>query len=216
MIERSKASKLVYLPVTSFVQNVASRAPVPGGGSVAALEGSLGAGLYVMVCRLSETRVSEADGGYFREIANAGMALRDRLRGLVDADSDAYEEVIGAARLPEDTEEERTEKSSRLEKANRKAAGVPFETASACLDGLKWGEELAGKCFEGAVTDVGVGAQSLLSGYIAARLNVLVNLAGMNDEKEAGKMRSFLDENLAWAKKTTEAVLDIVEKRIAG
>ena len=214
MIERSNASKLIYLPVNSFIQNVASRAPVPGGGSVAALEGSVGAGLYVMVCRLSVSRVDDTHADYFRSLTKSGMELRDRLRDLVDADSQAYEEVIEAAKLPEETSEEVAKKAKVVAEANKKAAEAPLATAKACLQGLEWGEELAQKCFDGAITDVGVAAQSLLTGFMGARLNVLVNLAGMEDAEVKDEMRSFLDESRPKAHKLAEAVLEVVERRL--
>jgi glutamate formiminotransferase/formiminotetrahydrofolate cyclodeaminase len=213
MIERSKASKLIYLPTTSFVQNVASRAPVPGGGSVAALSGSLGAGLYVMVCRLSIPKAKEHES-YFRELTTKGMELRDRLRDLVDLDSVAYEDVIEAAKLPDGNEEEKAAKQKKVQAATRKAAEVPFQTAQACAEGLSLGLELAQKCFAGAVTDVGVGCQSLLTGFLGARLNVLVNLGDLEDTVFAGTLRSELDEILPEARETTQRVLETVEGRL--
>lgn len=213
MIERSQASKLIYLPTTSFIQNVASRAPVPGGGSVAALSGSLGAGLYVMVCRLSIPRV-ELEAGLFRDLVKKGMDLRDRLRDLIDADSVAYEEVIEAARLPADTAEEKETKAAQVAETTRKAAEVPYATAMACLEGLEWGRTLAEKCFSGAITDVGVGAQCLLNGFLGARLNVLVNLSELDEAKFSKKLRSTLDEKKPWAQEKTDQILTTVEKRL--
>jgi len=209
MTERAKASKLAYLPVTSFVQNVASRAPVPGGGSVAALAGSMGSALSVMVCRISASKMGDELRPYFEEIEQTVMKYRDRLRDLVDADSDAYDAVIAAGRdAPGD--------KARAMEANRKAAEVPLETARVCFDALSPLPELARKAFKGAVTDVGVAALMLRSGLIGARYNVLVNLPSVGDEAFANTCRTDLD---AWVEKadrlaaeTTAAVESALSK----
>ncbi len=205
MTERAKASKLAYLPVTSFVQNVASRAPVPGGGSVAALSGSLGAALQAMVCRISSTRMGEEARPYFEEVEQQSMALRDELRDLVDADSEAYEVVLAAVKSKD------VEAQGR---AARKAAEVPFKTAELSRRAMDLLEELARKAYPGAVTDVGVAAVMLQSAVIGARYNVLVNLSSVPDEEFCSDARRKLKQWVEEASRIAESVAGIVESRM--
>ncbi len=205
MTERAKASKLVYLPVTSFVQNVASRAPVPGGGSVAALSASLGASLQVMVCRISSTRMGEEARPYFEEVEREAMGLRDDLRTLVDADSDAYEEVIAAAKSAD---------STAVAQAARKAAEVPLKTAELARRAMDLLEELARKAYPGAVTDVGVAAVMLQGAVVGARYNVLVNVPSVGDETFALEASRRLDQWRREAADIAAAVAGIVESRM--
>ena len=206
MAERAKASKLAYIPVTSFVQNVASRAPVPGGGSVAALSGSLGAALQVMVCRISGSRMGEENRPFFDELEKKAMSWRDALRDLIDADSEAYDEVIEANKA--DDEE-------AVARANRRAAEVPLETARVAREAMTSLEELAGRCYAGAVTDVGVAASMLLSAIVGARYNVLVNLPAVRDAAFAEEARARVDGWLEEARQVEARVAELVASRLA-
>lgn len=205
MTERAKASKLIYLPVTSFVQNVASRAPVPGGGSVAALSASLGAALEAMVCRISSTRMGEDARPYFEEVEQEAMGLRDDLRDLVDADSDAYEAVIAAAKSGD---------AGASSDAARKAAEVPLRTAELARRAMDLLENLAKKAYPGAVTDVGVAALMLQGAVKGAGYNVLVNLPSVGDGAFGAEAREKLEQWNQEAAAIAAAVAEIVTSRM--
>lgn len=190
MTERAKASKLTFLPVTGFVQNVASRSPTPGGGSVAALSGSMGAGLITMVCRLSGAKQGEELREFFRESEQKAIELRDRLRDLTDADAEAYEAVVAAMGLDQSTSDRAEARKRAVDEANRRAAEVPFETMGACLRGLELLEPVVDKCFKGAITDAGVAGLVLEAGFMGAMYNVQVNLPGVADTDFTARTRS--------------------------
>ena len=190
MTDRAKASKLVYLPLTSFIQNVASRSPTPGGGSVAATSGSLGAGLTTMVCRLSGAKQGDELKDFFRESEQKAIELRDRLRTLTDSDAEAYDGVVAAMGMPKSTDDEKAARQQAVDEANKKAAEVPFDTMSACLEGLELLWPVTEKCFEGAVTDAGVAGLMLEAGYLGAMYNVQINLPSVADSDFAARTRS--------------------------
>ncbi len=205
MAERAKASKLAYIPVTSFVQNVASRAPVPGGGSVAALSGSLGAALQVMVCRISAGRMGEAERPFFEELEKRAMEWRDRLRDLVDEDAEAYDRVIEANKSGD---------AAAQAEANRRAAEVPLETARVARQAMDTLKDLAQRCYPGAMTDVAVAAGMLAAAVSGARFNVLVNLPAVGDEAFVARARCEVDTWLGEALEIESHVVRRVEERL--
>ena len=170
------------LPVPELLDRIASVEPTPGGGSVAALAGALGAVLGAMVWTLTRSR--EAEDQHERKLDEAAAELQ-RLRGLlaanVDADSAAYDGVVAAMRLPKATDEDKMVRRHAIQDATRVATAVPLETARlcaavmrSCRDAARWG-------FAGAVTDAGVGLLLADAGLHGALYNVEINLSGLTD-----------------------------------
>ncbi|MFH2007421.1 MAG: cyclodeaminase/cyclohydrolase family protein [bacterium] len=194
MVERAKASKLAYLPVASFIQHTASRAPTPGGGAVAALNGSLGAALLLMVCRLTVGKKKyQAVEAAMRERAEALMPLRDRLKELVDSDAEAFDRVMDAYGLPAGSDAEQAARKGAIAEAYSEATRVPLEVMRLCLDGLERGQDIAADGSENALSDAAVAGLTLHTGFHGAAYNVRINLA----ELAPGTLRGEAEQALA-------------------
>jgi formiminotetrahydrofolate cyclodeaminase len=213
MIQRAQASKLAYLPVTSFVQRVASRDATPGGGTVAALSGSLGASLLAMVCRLTQgKRKHAAVEPAMREREAVLLPLRDRLRDLVDEDAAAFDTVMDAYGLPADA----PERAAAIADAYARATRVPLEAMRLCLAALEHGEAIARDGAEGALSDAAVGALTLLTGLTGAAYNVRINLKELRDEALRAEAGQALSDLPARGEALAAAVRRAVDARLAG
>jgi formiminotetrahydrofolate cyclodeaminase len=178
----------------TFLRDLSSGDPVPGGGSVAALEVSLGAALLVMVSNLTLGRKKYADvQAPVSEIRERAAGLRDRAAALVQQDIDAYARVAEAMALPRDSDEQKAERRDRLQAALKEAARPPLETMRLATEVLGLAGELAGIGNPSAISDVGTAALSARAGYHAGRLNVEINLAAVRDPVWVERMRSELD-----------------------
>lgn len=194
MVERAQASKLAYLPVASFIQHTASRAPTPGGGAVAALNGSLGAGLLLMVCRLTVGKKKyQAVEAAMRERAEGLMPLRDRLKELVDEDASAFDLVMDAYGLPKGDDAEEEAQARALALAYAEATRVPLEVMRLCLDGLERGQDIAAKGSDNALSDAVVAGLTLHTGFHGAAYNVRINLS----ELGSGPLRDEAEKAVA-------------------
>lgn len=194
MVERAKASKLAYLPVAGFIQHTASRAPTPGGGAVAALSGSLGAGLLLMVCRLTVGKKKyQAVEAAMRERADGLMPLRDQLKALVDEDAEAFDRVMDAYGLPQGDDAEEEARARALAIAYAEATRVPLEVMRLCLDGLERGQDIAAEGSDNALSDAAVAGMTLHTGFHGAAYNVRINLP----ELGSGPVRDAAEKGLA-------------------
>jgi formiminotetrahydrofolate cyclodeaminase len=201
---------LVELTVGAFDAEVASASPAPGGGSAAALAGSVAAGLLAMVCRLSLGRDDIATSD--EEIAEAlaqSERLRTRLLELVDEDTTAFDAVLDAVRMPKAEESERTARSEALRRATLGAAAVPFETLAAARQTLQWAARLAGRANPGAVSDLGVAVHLARAAAEGALLNVAINLSALPGGDAVAQLRreSRTEIELARAAAATAAAV---------
>lgn len=217
MTERAQASKLAYLPVTSFIQQTASRAPTPGGGAVSALNGSLGAGLLMMVCRLTAGKprhvaVAEA----LRTQVDALMPLRDRMRELVDLDAAAFDEVMAAYALPKQSEAEAAARARAVQVAYATATAAPYEVMRLSLDALERAPRIADEITPNALSDCGVAVLALQAGFHGAAYNVRINLPELGD----GSLRQEVESALAaWPARADQLASEaraVVDRRLAG
>ncbi len=173
-----------------FLSSVASSAPVPGGGSVSALAGSLAAALGEMVAGLTEGRKKyEAVEGQVREIRPRLARARSALQELVRADAEAYEHVMRAMKMPRDTPEQKVLRAAALEEATRGATEVPLRTARVAAEVVESLEILANIGNPNARSDAAVGVQLACAAIKGAQYNVIINLSGLGDAAFSARCR---------------------------
>jgi len=178
------AKSLVKMNVREFCNEVASESPAPGGGSVAALMGALGASLGGMVANLSAGKRGWDDKlEYFSDWAVKAQQLKDELLALVDEDAAAFSKVMDAFALPKGSEEEKKARATAVEEATKRAAEVPLNVMETAAKSYRLLAEMAAKGNPASVSDVGVGALATRACIEGAALNVRINLAELKDEK---------------------------------
>lgn len=181
----------VMVDVDEFLDQLASPAPIPGGGSVAAFEVAMGAALLVMVCNLTLGRPKYAAvEDEVSDIRTAAEAIKTRARRLVDDDAEAFEKVAYALKLPRSTEEEKVERRRQLQSVLKGATLPPLETMKLAARGVALAAQLTPIGNKSAVSDVGSGAQAFIAGYHAANMNVEINLASIHDADFMRAIRS--------------------------
>lgn len=203
------------LPFEDLVASLASQEPTPGGGTAAALAGAMGASLAEMVAALTlakEKYTSSHDA--VRPIGEAAARVRANLLRLAQEDSNAYDAVVAARRLPKGTDEERAERARRTAETNRVAAEVPMRTAREAGGLLASLPELAEKGNPNAASDAGAAALLLEAAVQAALLNVAINLSGADDPRFAAQMTEESERVSREATRTREKVLANVRKRL--
>jgi glutamate formiminotransferase/formiminotetrahydrofolate cyclodeaminase len=202
------AAPLMSMTAARFVDEVSTESPAPGGGSVAALMGSLGAALATMVANLTVGKKGyEGAWADLAAMAERGQALKDRLARAVDDDTDAFNRVMEAMRLPKGTPEQQAERSRAIEAANKAAADVPLQTARLCLEAIELADLAAKQGNRNSASDAGVAALASRAGVEGAALNVRINLAGIADEAfkaSAAKAAAALEAD---ARRLCDAVL---------
>jgi glutamate formiminotransferase/formiminotetrahydrofolate cyclodeaminase len=177
------AAPLMNLSAARFADEVSTESPAPGGGSVAALMGSLGAALAVMVANLTIGKKGyEAVWREMGSLAEHGQGVKDRLARAVDLDTEAFNAVMEAMRLPKGSPEEAAARDAAIEAANVHAADVPLDTVRLCLEAVKLAEAAAAGGNRNSASDAGVAALAARAGAEGAALNVLINLAGIKDQ----------------------------------
>jgi formiminotetrahydrofolate cyclodeaminase len=168
---------LTSLSVRDLADRLASREPVPGGGSAAAIGGALGASLVGMVAELTIGRSDAAErDDVLREVRDSAARLRVDLLDLAETDAAAYDAVVAARRLPKGTDAERAERSRRMRSTIVEAARVPLETARRSREVLDLAVRIAPIGNRNAVSDAGVAAQLASAAVRGAVLNVRINL----------------------------------------
>jgi glutamate formiminotransferase/formiminotetrahydrofolate cyclodeaminase len=194
-------AKLASLSVRDFADEVSRDSPTPGGGSVAALAGSMGAALAAMVGNLTSGKKGYEDSrSALISMAIAAQATKSALLNLVDKDTQAYESVIEALRLPKATDAQKELRRKKLNDANRRATLIPLDTARSCLEAMRHCLVAVEKGNKNSVTDGAVGALVARAGLEGALLNVRINLLGIEDkdfssslEKEAASLKQESD-----------------------
>lgn len=193
------------LTVGAFVDELASAAPVPGGGSASAVAASLGAALVAMVASLSEGRPKYAAHADLHRRAQAvGQRLAARFLSLADEDADAYADFAAAMKLTKETDEERATRRTALRTAARRAAEVPMLTVEACLELVATAEALVGRSNVNASSDLDVATLLAEAAARGAAANVLINLPSVDDDSFSGE-----------ATARVMALLDSIEEIVA-
>jgi len=175
---------LVKLNIREFCNETLSDSPAPGGGSVAALMGALGASLGGMVANLSAgKRGWDNRLEYFSDWAVKAQQLKDELLSLVDEDTDAFNKVMNAFALPRNSPEEKAARSAAIEGAIKHAAEVPLKVIETAAKSYELLSEMADNGNPASVSDVGVGALATRACIEGAAMNVRINLGQLKEEK---------------------------------
>jgi formiminotetrahydrofolate cyclodeaminase len=202
------------LPLADFLRALASEAPTPGGGTAAAVAGAMGAALVEMVAALTLSKEKYASAhAAVHVIAEAASAARGNFSGLAREDSEAYDRVIAARRLPKESPEEKEERNRLLSVANRLATEVPMRTARAAVRLLAALPELVEKGNPNAASDAGSAALLLEAATESALLNVGINLAGISDATFVGQMQRETADLQTEAQRLRDQVLASVRRR---
>jgi glutamate formiminotransferase/formiminotetrahydrofolate cyclodeaminase len=201
------AAPLAAMTLARFVDEVSTESPAPGGGSVAALGGSLGAALSSMVANLTIGKKGyEPVWEELRTVADEGQWLKARLVRAIDDDTQAFNKVLDAMRLPKGTPEQQAERDRAVADAYRYAANVPLETARLCLEAIRLSQRVSEKGNKASASDAGVAALMARAGVEGAALNVLINLGSISDERFKGECRRQVEGLVAEARRLCEAV----------
>lgn len=213
--EMARKEKLVRMTLKDFAALAASEAPAPGGGSVAAYMGALGAGLATMVANLSSHKRGWDDRWKeFSDIAQKGQALVSELTALVDEDTAAFDAIMNAFGLPKESAEEKAARAAAIEAATLNAASVPLRTMEAALKVLPLALEVARKGLSASASDAGVAALSALAAVRGAALNVRINAAGLKNRASADPLLSRAEQIEREAQKLHDEVLAEVNSHI--
>ena len=207
------ADRLVDRTLRAFSDDLASDAPVPGGGSAAAYAAALGAALAAMVARIA-TKKSPDDTALRDYIAEVENLRGDFLR-LVDDDSAAFARVAEAMKLPKATDDEKKARADRMQTALLAASRVPLEVAKTSRRLLDACERGLAKAPSAAVSDLGVGALMAEAALRGAAMNVMINLASLKDHGQVKALSEDLDRALEGAEAQRKKITDFVESRIA-
>ena len=182
-------------PLQVYLDDAAANKPAPGGGSVSACAGALGAALVSMVCNLTRGREKFADvEAEIVAIVEASEAARHRLEQLLQEDTTAYNGVIAAYKMPKETAEDQAARSQAVQDGLIVAADVPLEICRVAVEVCRLARDAAGIGNPQAVTDAGIGAILGEAAVVGAALNVRINLGSIKDEAYVAKAAAEIDE----------------------
>jgi formiminotetrahydrofolate cyclodeaminase len=198
------------MSINEFAQIVASKSPVPGGGSIAALCGALSAGLAEMVANLTLGKKKYADSQEeMTDIISKAAALRDKLLNYIEEDSLAYNKVMEAYKLPKETEEEKSLRLAKIEEGLKVAASVPLKVAETSFEILPLAEAVVLRGNSNSVTDALVGAMMARTGVLSAVLNIRINLDLIMDSEFVKDLKGKADFLEAETNKYEKKILEL-------
>ena len=208
-------TRLIDMTCKGFAEETASESPAPGGGSIAAYMGALGAALGTMVANLSSHKAGWDDRWEeFSDWAERGQAVLSELLHLVDEDTAAFNRIMAVFAMPKSTDEEKAARSAALQEATLYATEVPLRTMKAASRVLEIVRAMASEGNPNSVSDAGVGALAARSAVLGACLNVKINAAGLKDRARADALVAEADALAAEARRLEAEVLNIVERKI--
>ncbi len=202
------------MSVETFLEELASAAPAPGGGSAAAMAGATGAALVAMVARLTIGRKNYQDvSAAFEAILPRADAMRAALLKLIDEDANSYARVMDAYQLPKNTDAEKETRTAAIQTALKGATETPLRVAQHCAQVLEMSEFACARGNKNAASDAGAGALMAEAGLRAALLNVEINLGSIQDAAFVSNMRAAVEPLMQIALKR-EAILNTVQTRL--
>ena len=206
---------LIDKKVHNFLDELASNSPTPGGGSVAALAGALGAALISMVGNLTIGKKKYEDVEEdIKKIISSSEKLRYELSQLIEEDVMAFNNFMATYKMPKETEDEKKIRAEKIQESLIEAAKVPLTVAYKCLEVLSLSKEVAEKGNINVISDAGVAALMAEAALESAILNVKINLTMIKDEKVRTELSFSIKEILLKEKEQKEKVLEIIDGKI--
>jgi methenyltetrahydrofolate cyclohydrolase len=206
---------ITKVPLETFLDDLASAAPTPGGGSAAAVIGAMGAALISMVCNVTLGKKGfEAVESELRDVLAGAESLRARLTAMVAEDIAAFGALMKAYRMPKATDADKTARTHAIQASLRGATETPLDCARACAGVIALSRRAAEKGFSGVISDAGVGVLAANTALRSAALNVQTNAPMLEDRDFAVRSIVELDQLLADSARESEAVFGIVRGRL--
>ena len=203
--------------IQTFLDDLASERPTPGGGGAAAVSGAIGAALVSMVANLTIGKKNYEAVWEDLEALNAkAEALRTDLIGAIDEDVVAFNSVMGAYGLPRATDEEKAKRTAAIQAALKDATLAPLRAVKACFEVIRLSAVVAEKGNLNVISDAGVAVLAANAGLRSAALNVLINAKAIKDRDFAEKQIAEVNALLAQAAETTETVYQTVRSKIGS
>ena len=198
-----------------YLEELASKAPTPGGGSAAALMGAQAAALVCMVCNLTigKPKYAEVEAD-MRELLGKSESLRERLAGMIKSDVEVFDRLMACYGMPKDTEEQKAARSEAIQALLKEATVVPLECARSCFEAIELSRIAAEKGNNGVVSDAGVAVMSAYAGLKSAALNVYINVASLKDKEFAERKVRELEDILSGSEQAVDDVYRIVKERL--
>ena len=213
--EKARKERLVRMSCKAFAEETSSESPAPGGGSISAYMGALGAALACMVANLSAgKRGWESRWKEFSDWAEEAQQLMKELLALVDEDTAAFNSLMGAMRMPKSSPEQIEERDAAIEAATLYAGEVPLRTMKTAVKAFPLLRRMAEEGNPNSVSDAGVGALAARSAVLGAQLNVKINASGLQNRDDASRLLAEAEAVAADAIKAEEDILNIVNGKI--
>lgn len=201
--------------VVKFLDELASNSPAPGGGSVAALAGALGAALTSMVANLTVGKKKYLDvEAEMISLRTKTEELRKTFTVIIDQDTDAFNKVMEAFGLPKESDDQKALRSAAIQEATKEATLVPLRVMKLVVDALALTKVVADKGNANSASDAGVAALMLHAGAESAALNVYINLNGINDQEFVGWHTDEVATLQRTCKTKTDEILAIVNGKV--
>ena len=206
---------LTKTTLNEFIDVLSSSSPAPGGGSVAALSGAVGAGLVAMVCRLTigKNGYEEHENLIKSSLEKADFLAKDLL-DAVQKDTEAFDSVMAAFAMPKITDEEKEIRKAAIQKAFKGAVSSPEKIAVKCLKILEIADEIVDKCNSNALSDIAVGALEAWAGLQGALLNVRINLPSIKDTEYVNQKQKWAAEITKEGKRLSKEIKKAVSEKI--
>jgi len=211
----AKPRILSGMGINKFIDDLSSDSPAPGGGSVAALLGSLSSALSSMVANLTYGKKGYEDAySVMNDIAIKLQEIKDEFLNLMDEDTEAFNKVMDAFRLPRKTEEEKIEREKIIEEATKGATLIPLETLRLTKEIIPLIEVAAKKGNKNSISDAGVSAISAIGAAESAYLNIIINLKSIKDQSFVAKIKKEANEHLEYVRKEAEKIKNGVTEKL--
>ncbi len=215
ILEADRPKQLIDMNLSEFVFETASESPAPGGGSISAYMGAMGAALDTMVANLSaHKRGWDERWEEFSDWADRGKQYHDQLLNLVDEDTNAFNKIMDAFGLAKKTEEEKKIRKQAIQEATLYATRVPLKVMRLCYESMEVAKAMAELGNPNSVSDAGVGALAANAGVRGAFLNVKINASGLDKKDIADKLVDEARDIANRAAFAEKEILDIVEAKL--